>query len=597
MIDLSRRTALAFMAGGLSLPGIALAQGRPSGGSAADRRFEALSARMLNASLRLSPIGATALGDHRFDAEIDDISAAGRAARLQVARSTLQDLRAIPKAQLSRANQVDAALLEQSLQGDVWTAETLRSWSWDPLGHVASTGSALYTLVAREFAPLRGRLNNATARMEKLPALLAQARANLVHARVPSIHAETVANQNRGLKSLIDGQILNQASALSGAERERLQAAGTRLKAAVDEHQRWIETTLVPNARGDFRIGAELYDRKLAYALNSPLSRAEIKTRGEAEITRIRSTMYDLSRRILNGRVGAPATPERPNPDQQQAAIEAALELAYADRPARTELVQACEASLARTTAFVRQADLITLPPDPVRIILVPEFQRGVAVAYCDAPGPLDRGQDTFYMVSPIPEAWTDEQATSFLREYNTRSIEELTVHEAMPGHFVQLAIANRYPSTLRAVLASGPFIEGWACYAQDIVADAGYLDNDPLYRLVHHKWELRVVANALLDQGVHVDGWSREQAMRLMTRDSFQQEREAAGKWVRAQLSSAQLPTYFVGWTEHKELRAETERRWGGRFTQKRYHDQVLSYGSPPVRYARALMHDEPIA
>lgn len=597
MIDLSRRTALAFMAGGLSLPGVALAQGRPSGGSAADRRFEALGARMLDASLRLSPIGATALGDHRFDAEIDDISAAGRAARLRVARSTLRDLRAIPKAQLSRANQVDAALLEQSLRGDIWTAETLRSWSWDPLSHVASTGSALYTLVAREFAPLPQRLNNAAARMEKLPALLAQARANLVPARVPSIHAETVANQNRGLKSLIDGQILNQASALSGAERERLQAAGTRLKAAIDEHQRWIETTLVPNARGDFRIGAELYDRKLAYALNSPLSRAEIKTRGEAEMTRIRSAMYDLSRRILNGRAGAPATPERPNPDQQQAAIEAALELAYADRPARTELVQACEASLARTTAFVRQADLITLPPDPVRIILVPEFQRGVAVAYCDAPGPLDRGQDTFYMVSPIPDAWTDEQATSFLREYNTRSIEELTVHEAMPGHFVQLAIANRYPSTLRAVLASGPFIEGWACYAQDVVADAGYLDNNPLYRLVHHKWELRVVANALLDQGVHVDGWSREQAMRLMTRDSFQQEREAAGKWVRAQLSSAQLPTYFVGWTEHKELRAETEGRWGARFTQKRYHDQVLSYGSPPVRYARALMHDEPIA
>lgn len=599
MIDLTRRAAALGLAASAAAAPV-LAQTRPAtapGGSAADRRFEALGRRMLEQSLRASPIGATALGDHRFDGEIDDISATGRTARVRAAQATLRELQAIPAARLSRANQIDAALLRQSLEADVWTAQTLQSWAWDPLIHVGSVGSALYTLVARNYAPLPQRLNSAAARMEKLPTLLEQARQNLVPARVPSIHAETVVNQNRGLKSLIDGQILSEANALSGAERERLQAAAARLKAAIDEHQRWLETQLVPNARGDFRIGARLYDAKLAYATNSPLSRAEIKRRAEADLQRIRGRMYDLSRQILAGRAGAPPTPADATDDQKQAAMEAALELAYADKPARDQLVQACEASLQRTTAFVREKDLLTLPDDPVRIILVPEFQRGVAVAYCDAPGPLDRGQDTFYMVSPIPEDWSAEQADSFLREYNNRSIEELTVHEAMPGHFVQLAHANRYPSTLRAVLASGPFIEGWACYAQDIVADAGYLDADPLYRLVHHKWELRVVANALLDQGVHVDGWSRERAMRLMTRDTFQQEREAAGKWVRAQLSSAQLPTYFVGWSEHKALRAEAEQRAGAGFDAKRYHDQALSYGSPPVRYVRQMMFDLPVA
>lgn len=166
-----------------------------------------------------------------------------------------------------------------------------------------------------------------------------------------------------------------------------------------------------------------------------------------------------------------------------------------------------------------------------------------------------------------------------------------------MPGHYLQLAHSNRYPSVLRAVLSSGPFVEGWACYAQDIVADAGYLNGDPLYQLVHMKWQLRVVANAILDQGIHVDGWTREQAMELMTKGAFQQEREAAGKWVRAQLSSAQLPTYFVGWTEHRALRAEVEKRWGPNFTQKKFHDQALSYGSPPVRYVRQLILDEAIA
>jgi uncharacterized protein (DUF885 family) len=236
------------------------------------------------------------------------------------------------------------------------------------------------------------------------------------------------------------------------------------------------------------------------------------------------------------------------------------------------------------------------VPDEPVRIVLTPEFQRGVAVAYCDSPGPLDRDLPTFYKISPIPESWSEDQATSFLREYNNRALEGVTVHEAMPGHYLQLAHANRYPSVARAVLASGSFVEGWACYAQDLMVDAGHLDNDPLYRLANLKFLLRVITNALLDIGVHVENMSREDAMRMMTEDAFQQESEAAGKWIRAQLSSAQLPTYFVGWSEHWTLRRETQAAQGRAFDMKAYHDQLLSFGSPPVRYAKALMTGGPI-
>ena len=172
----------------------------------------------------------------------------------------------------------------------------------------------------------------------------------------------------------------------------------------------------------------------------------------------------------------------------------------------------------------------------------------------------------------------------------------DLGVHEAMPGHYVQIFHSNSYPSVLRAVLGSGSFIEGWAVYAEQVMVDAGYYGNDPLFKLVHLKWELRAVANAILDQAIHVDGMSREQAMELMTVKTFQQEREAAGKWVRAQLTSAQLPTYFVGAQEHYDLRRAAEAAWGKDFTQKRYHDGVLSFGSPPVRYARALLLGTPI-
>jgi uncharacterized protein (DUF885 family) len=244
----------------------------------------------------------------------------------------------------------------------------------------------------------------------------------------------------------------------------------------------------------------------------------------------------------------------------------------------------------------VRAGNFVTVPEEPLEIILMPEFQRGVAVAYCDSPGPLDKGQRTFYAVSPIPDDWSDAHVDSFLREYNSRSIANLGIHEAMPGHFLQIAHSNRYPSVLRAMLFSGPFVEGWAVYTERVMQEQGFRADDPLMRLVQLKWYLRAVTNAIMDSAIHVDGMTRDEAMELMTVTGFQEEREAAGKWVRAQLTAAQLSTYFVGYLEHADLRAEAERRGGEHFDLKAFHDQVLSFGSPPVRFVRALMFDEPI-
>jgi len=285
-----------------------------------------------------------------------------------------------------------------------------------------------------------------------------------------------------------------------------------------------------------------------------------------------------------------------PNPTEQQAAILAALELAYEQHPDRNKVFESARHAFDETAQFVRAHDLVTLYNDPIQIIPMPEFQRGVALAYCDSPGPLDKGQKTFFAVSPVPADWSEEQVNSYLREYNTRSIYDLTIHEAMPGHYVQLMHANRYDSPLRAVLASGTFIEGWAVYAEAMMVEAGFLNHDPLMHLIQLKWYLRAVGNAILDQAVHVDNISREDAMHMMMHDTFQQEREAAGKWVRAQLTAAQLPTYFVGAQEHMATRAEAKQAWGREFTLKHYHDEILAYGSPPVRYARELMLELPI-
>ncbi|HEL4296920.1 DUF885 domain-containing protein [Stenotrophomonas sp. GD03930] len=572
------------------------AASQQAGDAAVDAAFADLSKRALDTWMQLSPVSATQIGDHRYDSELDDLSAAGQQKTVAAYKALLGELDKIEVAKLGRENQVDAAILRNQLQSEIWNAEVLQSGKWDPQLYNGIAGSAIYGLMAREFAPLPERLKSATARMEKLPAIFAQARENLDPARVPKIHAETVAKQNKGILSIVDTFITPHIGELPQADQQRLQAAIDGLKKAVDEQQTWLDRTLVPNAKGDFRIGAEKYDQKLKFALSSSLSRQEIGERARAELKRVREDMYGIAQTVLKDKPGAPEMPAQPTDEQQQKAIEAALELAYADKPARDKVVDDAKAALEQSTAFVREHDLVTLPDAPVDIILMPEFQRGVAVAYCDSPGPLDKNLKTFYAVSPIPDDWNDKQVDSFLREYNSRMIHLLSIHEGTPGHYLEGWHSAKFPSTLRAVLRSGLFAEGWAVYTERMMQEQGYLNNDPLFHLVQLKFYLRTISNAILDQGVHVDNWDREKAMHLMTHDAFQQESEAAGKWVRAQLTSAQLPTYFVGAQEHFDTRKAVQEKLGDKFNLKAYHDQVLSYGAPPVRFARQLMLDQPI-
>ncbi len=562
----------------------------------ADDKFERLAAGYINEFPALSPVTATVLGDHRYDHLLDEVSRESLNQRTAFYRRYQDQLKKIRYKNLSKANQVDYELMHHDIESSLWSQEELQEWAWNPVSYSQTAGGAIYSLLAREFAPIDERLASAASRLEAMPRFLEQVREILDPARVPLINAETAARQNRGVISIMDNMIRPELENVSEASRSRLEFVMEIATAAVEEHQQWLDEVLVPNAKGDFRIGAELFDRKLAFALHTLLSREQIRERAWNEYHRVRNDMYEVSKTIYSAQYPFTEYPEAPDEAYKQAIIRAALEVVYKALPARDAIVDVVKEYLEQTTAFVREQDLVEVPDDPLEIIIMPEFQRGVAVAYCDPPGPLDKGQKTFYSVAPLPEDWSDTQVESFLREYNLVSLQDLTIHEAMPGHYLQLALSNRYPSTLRAVLASGPFVEGWAVYAEEIMVEAGYLDNDPKLRLSNLKWYLRAITNAIMDQAIHVDGMTRDEAMQLMVEGGFQEEREAAGKWVRAQLSSTQLSTYFVGYQEHLDLRREVESVWADDFTQRKYHDELLSYGSPPVQYVRALMLGEPI-
>ena len=564
--------------------------------SATDNAFQNLADEYISDLVNFSPVFATYVGDHRADHELDQVDGAARAYERELLTEYISALESLDLDDLTRANQIDAEILMNQLKSDLWAMDELQEWAWNPLFYINTSGSSIYSLVARDFAPIEERLKNASKRLQQLPRFLEQSRAQIQPDRVPKIHAETAVKQNPGLTSIIDSMIVPEMAVLSAEDQAELNAAIELAKDAVADHQTWLEEELLPKAAGDFRIGARLYDTKLAFALNSPLSRKDITARAEQEYAAVRNEMYVVAKTVYAEQHPYTTFPDNPDEAYKQTVIRAALEQAYSVSPPPDGIVEVAKEQLQQAIDFVVENNIVTMPDEPVEIIIMPEFQRGVSIAYLDPPGPLDKDQPAFYAVAPLPADWSEEQVQSFLREYNMYSIQDLTIHEGVPGHYLQIALSNRYPSLLRSVLWSGPFVEGWGVYAEQMMISEGYVNHDPLMKLINLKWYLRGITNAIIDSAIHVDGMTRDAAMNLMIEGGFQEEREAALKWVRAQLSSAQLSTYFVGYQEHIEMRAAVQEAWGEEFTLRRYHDQALSYGSPPVKFVRALILNEQI-
>jgi len=261
------------------------------------------------------------------------------------------------------------------------------------------------------------------------------------------------------------------------------------------------------------------------------------------------------------------------------------------DHPTAENIVDNAKAKLRECEEFVRTHELVSLPDKPIEIIVMPEFERGVAVAYCSSPGPLEEKGETFYAISPPPKDWDEKQAESYFREYNNCMLWDLTIHEAMPGHYLQAAHNNQFkaPTLVRAIYGSGTFSEGWATYCEQLMIEQGF--DGPEAKMQMLKMRLRMIINAIIDQKIHTESMTEEEAMALMLNEGFQEESEAAGKWRRACLSSVQLSTYYVGNVEINEIRRAYEAKEGDDFNLKEFHDKLLSFGTPPPKYAKELM------
>jgi uncharacterized protein (DUF885 family) len=559
-------------------------------GESADERLAAFFKEYLDATFALRPLDATMLGDHRFDHLLDDITPAARRRWLEFWKAQLAQLDAtFAEAPLTADGRLDRDILRDELVRSIWLAEHERPFEQDARVYGGYSTDSVFSLLTQSTLPREVNVANCIKRMKLIPAMLEEARTSLTDP-VPTM-LETAIQQNRGSIAFYDRQIFDMVG--DSPQVPALREAAAAVVVALRRHQDFLEKDVLPRARGQWRLGRETFSRKLELVLDMGWDADRVVAEARREFDRVRHDMAFVSRQLWHRE--CPGKPVPPDDEAGRRELVAAVVAAVSqDHGSPETLVGDARDTVAGLRNFIQARGIVGLPePDRCRIIEMPEFRRGNSLAYLEHALPLDPQGASSYAISPPPASWDAARARSFLEEYNRRMLRILTIHEAYPGHYVQLEWSNRCPSLVRRVLQSGTFIEGWAVYTEQMMLDEGYGEGDLALRLMQLKFFLRAVANTILDHGMHCEDWSDDRALSFLMDEAFQSEGEARLKIVRAKQSSVQLSTYFAGRTAHHRLRQEVQRELGERFDLGRYHEAVLANGSVPVKFLPRLVRE----
>ncbi|MBZ5634165.1 MAG: DUF885 domain-containing protein [Acidobacteriia bacterium] len=537
--------------------------------------FDKLTQDFIYGSLAQSPVSATATGYHLhngvpLDELLDDYSAGGLDQQRMFYKDLQTRIGALDVAKLEQEQRVDLDIMKGNVELALLELDTIQSYKHNPTVYVELAGNALYTPYMLNYAPEEKRFGHIIKRLERIPALLDQAKANLVDA--PEVWNRVAREENDGNIGLIDKTLRD---AVPESQKGAYGPAAEKALAAVRDFNAFLKDKLSAKT-SDWRLGKEKYARKFALVLASGRAPEDLLAAAESDLSTVRKEMAKLA---------APKTVE-------QALEDVARQHAMPD----TYIAKAKE-TLAQATAFVKEKDLLTLPSrSNLDVIETPEFMRGIyGVGGFNPAPPLEPQLGAFYWITPIPKNWPAARAESKLREYNNYGLQELTIHEAMPGHYVQLEYANDVQPVarrlLRTIFANTPYVEGWAVYTQQMMSDAGYLDGNKALWLTFYKQILRVLANTILDIRLQTMGMTDQQALDLMMKDTYQEKEEATAKLQRAQLSSCQLPTYFVGWKGWLDVREHYKQRKGSSYSLKEFHERALKESGVPLPALETLL------
>jgi uncharacterized protein (DUF885 family) len=530
--------------------------------------FSKLTEEFVYGSLALSPVSATAAGYHehqgiRLDEKLDDYSPGGIQDQRQFFSGFRERLALIKPETLGTDERADYQIIQNQVELALLDLNRIHSFRHNPTVYVELVGNALFNPFVLEFAPLETRYRDIIQRLFKIPELMQHAKRNLTDS--PEVWNRVAQEENDGNIDLIDKTLRERAPAPLKGDFDR--AAKAALEALRD-FNKYLKDDL-SRRTSDWRLGKDKYDPKFRYYLAVGKTPEQVLSEAEAALKSVRDQMAKLAaprsvREALDKIAQQHATPET-----------------FMDQARKT---------LEDATKFVREKYLVTLPArSNLQVIPTPEFMRGIYAVAGFAPAPaLEPQLGAFYWVTPIPSNWPKERIESKLREYNYYGLQEITIHEAMPGHYVQMEIANDLESknrrVLRNIYGNTPYVEGWAVYAQQLMSDEGYLNNSVQLRLTLMKQLLRSIANAILDIRLQTMGMTDQQALDLMINDTFQENEEATAKLQRAQLSSCQLPAYFVGWRGWLDTREDYKKRKGAAFQLSGFHDAALKESAVPL-------------
>jgi uncharacterized protein (DUF885 family) len=556
----------------------------------ADTRFQRLANDYIEALWKLDPDAAIAAGRYEFADRLPAPDRANRAQALAFSEQWLKRFEAVDGKTLSAASRTDLGQLLNKLRSDRFALTELRQFEWDPSG--VNVAGPLDYILATDYAPLPVRLKVISARLAQVPAYY-KGGASLL--KQPTLeHTQLAIDQAPGVLSVLD-EIAKaargpDAASLTAAERKQLLDRVAAARVAVDAYKAQLVKLLAAGkATGkarSFRLGQALYEKKFGFDIQSSHSAEQMYQRALKAREALLTQMADISDKLWTQTLG-----DAPKPEDRFARIGAVIGKLSEQHVKREDFVKEIRAQIPELERFITAHDLLTQDASkPLIVRETPVYQRGVAGAGIEAPGPYRPQDRTYYNVTPLDDL-TPEQAESTLREYNRWILQILNIHEAVPGHYTQLVHANKSPSLVKTLFGNGAMVEGWAVYGERMMLESGYGDNAPEMWLMWGKWNLRSVTNTILDYSVHVLGMTEAQALDLLQRQAFQTEREAREKWRRVQLTSVQLTSYFSGYSDIMELREQRKQALGSAFKLKDFHEQFLSYGNAPVPVIAELM------
>ena len=553
-----------------------------------NKTFDSFKEKLIDDLWKQYPGYAVYYGYYKYDDVLTIEDEASRNKNLALTKMFLSSLNEFDVEKLDAGNASDFYILKNQLESSIWYAKSFRSYEWDPSNY--NVAGVFGVILNTDYKDKDERLRTIYRRMENIPAYYQAAQTNLTSPTIP--HTELGIQQNKGAVGLFEASIANavKESGLSDEEKQAFEERNNAAIAAINNYVSFLESKLSQlkesgNAR-DFRIGKELYDAKFKYDIFSGYSAEELYEKAKNERDRVHQESIKIAQQLW-----LKYFPYQTFPEDPFLFTKAVIDHISVKHVKRDEFVSSIRAQIPELEKFVIDNKLIEMDKEkPLVVRETPEYQRGFAGASINAPGPYDATANTYYNVTPL-DNFNDEEAESYLREYNHWILQILNIHEAVPGHYTQLVHANKSPSLVKSIFGNGAMIEGWAVYTERMMLEEGYGNFEPELWLMFYKWNLRAVMNAILDYEIQVKGLSEEDALDMMINQAFQEESEAKGKWRRATLSQVQLTSYFTGYSEIYAFREEQKKALGDKFSLLDFHNTFLSFGSAPVPIIKELM------